>query len=68
MFSILVSNSSEYKKRKTANKNLAAKVSNNEYKDVLLNKKCLRHLMNKIQMKNHRLETYEINKIYFFVF
>ena len=31
--------------------------------DVLLNKKCLTHLMNKIQNKDHRIGTYEINKI-----
>ena len=35
----------------------------NEYKNVLLNNKCLRHLMNGIQSKDHRIETYEINKI-----
>ena len=45
--SILVSNSSEYKEGKAANKNVAAKISHNEYKDVLLNKKYLRHLVNK---------------------
>ena len=39
------------------------KVNQNEYKDVLLNKKCLRHLMNRIQSKNHRIGTYEISKI-----
>ena len=39
------------------------KVNQNEYKDVLLNKKCLRHLMNRIQSKNHKIGTYEINKI-----
>ena len=31
--------------------------------DVLLNKKCLRHLMNSIQNENHKIGTYEINKI-----
>ena len=35
----------------------------NKYKDVLLNKKCLRHLMNRIQSKDHKIRTYEINKI-----
>ena len=34
----------------------------NEYKDVLLNKKCLRHSINWIQSKEHRIVTYEINK------
>ena len=31
--------------------------------DVLLNKKCLRHSMNRIQSKDHRIGTYEIIKI-----
>ena len=35
----------------------------NEYKDVLLNKKCLRHSMNTIQSKDHKIGTYESNKI-----
>ena len=57
MYSILVSSSSEYKNRKTANKNAAAKVSHNEYKDVLLNKNCLTYSMNKIQSQSNRLGT-----------
>ena len=51
------------KKQKGVNRNVVATISHNEYKDVLLNKKCLRHLMNRIQSKDHRIETYEINKI-----
>ena len=39
IFSILASNSSEYKKAKGVNKNANAKISRNEYKDVLLNEK-----------------------------
>ena len=31
--------------------------------NVLFNQKCLRHLMNRIQSKNHKIGTYEINKI-----
>ena len=38
-------------------------ISHNEYKDVLLNKKCLRHSVNRIQSKDHKIETYEIDKI-----
>ena len=37
--------------------------NHNGYKDVLLNKKCLRHSMNRIQSRHHRIGTYEINKI-----
>ena len=32
-------------------------------KVVLLNNKCMIHSMNRIQNKDHRIETYEINKI-----
>ena len=39
------------------------KVSLNEYKYVLLNKKCLRHSINRIQSKGHRTGTFEINKM-----
>ena len=39
IFSILGSNSSEYKKAKGVNKNANAKISRNKYKDVLLNEK-----------------------------
>ena len=35
----------------------------NEYGDVLLYNKCLRHSMNSIKSKDHRIGTYEINKI-----
>ena len=59
---VLVSVFSEYKKAKVANKNFVAEISHNEYKDVLLNKVCLRHSMNRIKIKNHRIGTYEINK------
>ena len=38
-------------------------INHNEYKDILLNNICMRHSMNKIQSKDHRTETYKINKI-----
>ena len=46
------------------NRNIIAAISHNEYKDVLLNKICLRHSMNRIQSKDHNIGTYEINKIF----
>ena len=49
-----MSDSSEY-----VNKSVA-KISHNIYKDVLFNTKTS---MNRIQNKNHRIGTYEINKI-----
>ena len=33
------------------------------FKDVLFNKKIIRHKMKRIQSKKHKLETYEIDKI-----
>ena len=35
----------------------------NEFKDVLLNKKIIRHKMKRIQGKKHKIGTYEIDKI-----
>ena len=64
MYSYLVVDSSEHKKAKGMNKNVVATISHNEYKDILLNKKYLRHLMNRIQSKDHKIGTYEIKKIY----
>ena len=52
------------KKVKGVNKNVFGAISHNEHKDILLNKKCLRHSMNSIQSNGHRIRTYEINKIY----
>ena len=63
MYLVLVINFCKYKKGKSVNKMLVAKISRNEYKGVLLNKKCFRHSMNKIQSKNRRTGTYEFNKV-----
>ena len=51
------------KKAKGGNKNFVTTISHNEYKDVLLNNKCIRHSMNRIQSNDHRTGTHEINKI-----
>ena len=57
--SFLVDNS-EHKKVKGVNRNVnvVATISHNEYKDALLNNKCVRHSMNRIQSKDHRIGTY----------
>ena len=62
MHSYLVDGNSKHKKAKSANK-IIATISQNEYKDVLLNKKCLRHLMNRTKSVDHRISTHKINKI-----
>ena len=58
----------KHKKAKGVNKNVVATISHNKYKDVLLNKKCLKHSMNRIQSKDYRIGTYEINMISFSCF
>ena len=62
IYSFLVDNS-EHKKAKGVNKNVVATKSYIEYKDVLLNNKCIRHSMDRIQSKDYRIGTYKINKI-----
>ena len=49
VYSFLIDDSSEHKKAKSVNKRVAATISHNEYRDVLLNDNCLRHSMNRIQ-------------------
>ena len=39
-----------------------------KFKNILFNKKIMWHKMRRIQAKNHKLETYEINKISFSCF
>ena len=62
MDSFLVDDNCEHKK-KTEDKNVVATISHSEYKNVLLNNKIFKHLMNRIQSKNHKIGTYKINKI-----
>ena len=62
MYWFLVDNN-EHKKAKEVNRNAAGTITHNKYKDVLLNKKCLRHSMNRIQSKDHKIGTCEINNI-----
>ena len=54
MYSYLVDDISEPKKTKGANRNIVAIISHNE--DVLLNKNCLRHSVNRIQSKIIEME------------
>ena len=61
MYSFLVDNN-EHKKANVVN-NIVATTSHNEYKDVFLCNKCIRHSMNRIHSKDHKIGTYEINKI-----
>ena len=53
MYSFLVDNS-EYKKSEGVKRKVFAIISQNDYKDVLLNNKCIRYSINKIQSKDRR--------------
>ena len=63
MYLFLVDDSSEHRKAKGINKNVVETISHNEYKNVLLNKKSVRHSMNRSERKDHRIGTFEINRI-----
>ena len=59
----MVGDNSEHKKAKGVNRNVVGTIGHNEYKYVLLNNKCLRYSLNRIQSKDHGIGTYGINKI-----
>ena len=50
------------------NRNIVATISHNKYEVALLNKKCLRHSMNRIQSKVDKIETSDTNKIFWSYF
>ena len=64
----MVDDNSEHKKAIGVNRNVVATIIHYEYKNVLLNNKYLRHSVNRIQSKDHRIGIYEINKILFALF
>ena len=53
------------KKSKGVNRNAVVAISHRECEDVLFESKYLRHSMNRIQSKDHRIGTYEISKSYY---
>ena len=63
MYSFWVDDNSEHKKAKGVNRNVVVTINHNKYEDVLLNNICIRHSVNRIQSKDHKIGTYEINKI-----
>ena len=48
------------------NRNVVVTIIHNEYKDVLLNNKCIRQSMNRIQSKDHRIGTFIYIYIYIY--
>ena len=63
MYFCLQDDSGKHKKAKGVNKYVVARISQNGYKDVLLNNKCLRNLINRIENKNYKIGNFEISKI-----
>ena len=63
MYQFLVYVKSEHKKAKGVNEKIAGTIGHNQQKNNLLDDKCLRHLMNRLQSKNHKIGNYEIKKI-----
>ena len=68
MYSFLVGDNSVHKKAEGLNRNVVATICHSEYKDVLLNNKCLRHSIKRIQSKDHRIGTSEIKNISLYCF
>ena len=68
MYSFLVDDNNEHKKATRVNINVVVTISHNECKNVMLDDKCVRHTKNRIQSKDWRIGTYEINKISLFGF
>ena len=54
MCSFLVDSNSVHKKAQGVNRCVAA-INHKEHKDVLLNNKSLRHSVNRVQSKDHRI-------------
>ena len=63
IYSFLVDDCYENKKTKGLNKKVVEKITYIGCKYFLLNKKCFRHLINRIQSKGHKTGTHEIKKI-----
>ena len=61
--SFLVDNNIEHKEEKSVNKSVDRTISQNKYKYVFLNNKCLRHSVNRNQSKNYKKGKYEISKV-----
>ena len=62
LYSFFVDNT-EYKNRKGVNRNVVATINHNEYKDLLLNSKCIRHLIGTQKINKVSLSCFD-GKIY----
>ena len=62
MYSLIAVDAEEVEKAKGVNENVIKK-RHEEFDDVLFNKKIIRHNMKRIQIKLHRIGTYDVCKI-----
>ena len=62
MYSLIAVDANEVEKAKGVNENVIKK-RHEEFDDVLFNKKIIRHNMKRIQIKLHRIGTYDVCKI-----
>ena len=62
IYLFFIDDTSEQEKANGLNKKVVTTITPNEYKDVLLNNKCLMYSMTRILSKSHRIGTYEIDK------
>ena len=60
MYLLLANENSKHKKATGVNRDIVAAISHNY---VLFNNRCLRHSMTRIESKDHKIGTYEINEI-----
>ena len=63
MYSLIAIDSEVVKKAKGVNKNIVKKIRHKEFAEVLFNKKMIRHKMERIQNKLHRIASYDVCKI-----
>ena len=62
MYSLVIENNEEIIKAKGVNKNVVQNIKCKE--NVLFNRNLIRHKMKRIQSKLHRIQTYDVCKIY----
>ena len=58
-----LAHNSEHKKANSVKRNVVATISHDKHKHLLFINKCIKHSINRIQGKDHRIGTYEIKKI-----
>ena len=61
MYLYFSDDNSEHSKARDVNENVVAEINHNEYQDILLKKKCLKHSINRTKSKDYGIGIYESN-------